>query len=291
MKLLVFVNENFIVNYTILNYKSGLMKTKVIYPKNPILKKYIKYFLFINSDNPNYKNSHISYPNTNHCLGLQKNSKLICTSNGEYDIVSSNDYHSYLTGIYSRPVTFNFFGKFDEICIDFEPLGIEEITGYKVSHFKFLNSVLETIFSKDWQHIYEVAFEDKNLFKRAEKLESFFLSNLKNDKNLKYISFNELYGSRVEELKERLNISYRSINRLYNKTLGISPKEFLNIRRLRNSMDSLRRDERDIEIAYKLGFFDQSHLIREFKKYTNQTPRKFSNSNLLIDNNVWLGVR
>jgi len=82
------------------------MKTIVIYPKNRLLKKYIKYFLFIQNSDSKYTKKHVCYPNTNHCLGLHKGNKLIKVSEDEYSIIKSSGYHSYLTGIYSRPITF-----------------------------------------------------------------------------------------------------------------------------------------------------------------------------------------
>ena len=134
------------------------MRTEIVYPQNDLLKKYIKYFLFIQNDQADYSKSHISYPNTNHCLGLYKGSRLIPISEREYSVEESSDYHSYLTGIYRRPINFQVNGLLDEICIDFEPMGIEALSGYQASNSTFINSVIENVFPKSWYDIYRAAF-------------------------------------------------------------------------------------------------------------------------------------
>lgn len=267
------------------------METTIIYPKSNFLKSYIKYFLFIKNDNPNYNQKHISYPNTNHCLGLYKKSKLIETSKYEYAVVESNNYHSYITGIYKKPLTFHFSGIFDEICIDFEPLGIEFLTGYKVSDTKFLNSVIENLFHSNWQGIYSEAFKSDNVYVRAQNLENFILNNIKEKAKFNFIPFNQINTCKVDDLKDIFNLSYRSIHRLYCNSLGISPKEFLQMSRFRKSIDFLKYKETHSQIAYNNGYSDQSHLIRAFKNYTNLTPKQFISNVNSINNDVWLAVK
>ena len=267
------------------------MKTTIIYPKNELLRRYVKYFLFIKNDDSNYNQKHISYPNTNHCLGLYKGSQLIHRSKYEYSVVESTGYHSYLTGIYDRPLTFHFSGIFDEICIDFEPLGIELLTGYKISYNKFLNSVIENLFANNWREIYSIAFRSEDIPIRAQLLEAFFLKNINKSLKFEFIPFNQIYGYKVDDLKDTFNLSYRSIHRLYNNSLGLSPKEFLKISRFRKSLNGLQLDETQSQVAYKNGYADQSHLIRTFKHYTNLTPRQFMKNVESINNDVWLAVR
>ena len=267
------------------------MKTTIVYPKNKLLKKYIKYFLFITNCDPTYNKRHISYPNTNYCLGLYKGSKLINNSKYEYSIVQSEGYNSYLTGIYEKPLTFHFTGVFDEICIDFEPLGLEAITGYEISSTKFINSIIENLFSTNWQEIYSVAFRSDNFQIRAQLLEFFFINNIKKNLKFEFIPFNQIYEHKVNDLKEIYNLSYRSIHRLYFDKLGVSPKEFMDISRFRKSINHLKQKGAQAQVAYKNGYCDQSHFIRTFKNYTNLTPKKFIKDVNSINNEIWLAVK
>lgn len=265
------------------------MNTTIIYPKNKEIRKYIKYFLFIKNDNGNYCNKHISYPNTNHCVGLLKNSQLTETSDDDYTVSTKEGFHSYLTGIYTKPISFNYSGVFDEICIDFEPLGLECFTNCQVSNIRFINSAIENLFSKAWHNIYHIAFKFDDPFERAHLIEEFILKNLK--QNECFIPLNKFNVSRVTELQQCLNLSYRSIHRLYSNSLGISPKEFLKISKFRKGVRDLNLNHSNhAQIAFNIGYADQSHFIRDFKNYTNLTPKQFAKKVHSINNEVWLNT-
>lgn len=61
----------------------------------------------------------------------------------------------------------------------------------------------------------------------------------------------------------------------------MSPKKFVNIIQLHSFLKLLRNKpaEKDLtSICYEGGYFDQSHLIRAFKKYTGITPSEYLNN-------------
>ncbi len=267
------------------------METTVIHPQNHLLRKYINYFLFIQNDDPGYSKKHISYPNTNYCLGMYRGSKLVHTSDYAYSVVTDEGYNSYLTGIYEKPVSFHINGVFDEICIDFEPLGLETLTGLELSSTKFINSIIEDAFPASWQGIYTEAFRSDNLEVRAQSMEAWLLKNMNKDRKHPFIPFNQIITTRVEELKSVYNLSYRSIHRLYHDNLGISPKKFMDISRFRKSITHLKQSEPQSHIVYHNGYSDQSHFIRTFKSHTHLTPTRFLKDVHCIGNEVWLGIR
>ena len=269
-----------------------MLQTDIIYPKSDTLRKYVKYFLFLKNNDTTYCKEHTSFPNTNHCLGLHKGNKVLSDSDGAYYLEKSSTYHSYITGIYHHPISFKMSGVFDEICIDFEPLGLEAFCNDKVSVHKFLNNAIETFFTPDWQNIYDIAFEYEHSKERAKALEDFFLRKLSfGSEKSTFIPFNQIKANHVSELTNLFNLRYRSVHRIYSKSLGISPKDFLKIVRFRNSIHCLSQSQDQIDTAYQAGYSDQSHFIREFKNYTELTPRKFMGIVDSINNDVWLSVK
>ena len=107
------------------------MKTQIIYPKHPLLKKHIQYFLFIDKEGFD-KVSQICYPNTNHCLSLIQRGKLVKQNNANYTILPSKTNSSYLTGIYKSPIKISTTIPYKELCINFNPFGIEAILNTKL---------------------------------------------------------------------------------------------------------------------------------------------------------------
>ncbi len=83
-----------------------------------------------------------------------------------------------------------------------------------------------------------------------------------------------LQGLKDEELERGLGYSERQIRRLFQKYVGISPVLFRRIKRHQNTLKALnvRLNDDLAGLAAEQGYFDQSHLIREFKKFLGATP-------------------
>ena len=259
------------------------MLATLVKPQSRFLRRYIQYFFFIYNSDEGYTKTHVCYPNTNYCLGLHKGSRLLRLSETEYNVIPSNNYQSYLTGIYQKPINVRYKGAFEEVCIDFEPLGLEMLTGTRISPNVFLENALSLAFPRLQSEIYSAAFSDADTHSRALRLEKLFLSNLPTRSKFEFIEFNRIDAAQVEDLGNAYNLSYRSIHRRYKDLLGIGPKEFLNIRRLRRSIDQIHTTKNLIQTAHSQGFSDQSHMTRSFKQYTGLSPKAFLNNSRMVD--------
>lgn len=252
------------------------MNTKTVYPKSTILKEFIHFFLFIEK-NDYTKTSQVCYPNTNHCLSLMKHSEICKIDEHNYKITPSNFNTSYLTGIYKNPINITVGHPYKELCINFNPLGLEKVFGTKLSSFIFENNPLSNIENTKWQILFEIVFSNNSISEILNEIEDFFITNLKDDAvknrslNLNTISHN----IKVEELSDLIHKSYRSTHRFFKNEFQLTPKDFLQIKKIRNGMNSLFEDKSVTEIAYDLQFTDQAHFIKSFKKYTNLTPLQF----------------
>jgi len=71
-------------------------------------------------------------------------------------------------------------------------------------------------------------------------------------------------------------IYYKKLERQFLQCAGYTPKEFFNIRRFYNAVRLIYKSEKSLtDICHSLGFFDQSHFIKDFKNYTALPPLKF----------------
>lgn len=86
--------------------------------------------------------------------------------------------------------------------------------------------------------------------------------------------FNTLLKSQgsisVKELAEQSHWSERQINRYFNHWLGLSLKAYSSILRFRASFPQLKAGK----LFPESDFADQSHFIKEIKKYSGHTPRE-----------------
>jgi transcriptional regulator GlxA family with amidase domain len=79
----------------------------------------------------------------------------------------------------------------------------------------------------------------------------------------------------VDVLAKECNVSNRTLERYFLNNMGIGPKEFINIVRFREVMIALQNGSTSGEfakIAVEMGYYDQSHFIKEVKKRAGSIP-------------------
>ena len=82
---------------------------------------------------------------------------------------------------------------------------------------------------------------------------------------------------RVDELCARFDISERTLQRLLHKRIGLGPKWLIRRRRLQEAADRLRDLDAELAgIAADLGYADQAHFTRDFRRATGLTPGEFA---------------
>ena len=138
------------------------MKVTVKKPRDARLKGKIQHYFFLKNDNSSYSKTHVCYPNTNHCLGLIRGGRLRRTADYSYLMEPIAGYSSYLTGLYTKPISIRYSGPFDEVCIDFEPFGIESLTGTPLSGSEFLENPVEELFNRQADPFYERIFVQRD---------------------------------------------------------------------------------------------------------------------------------
>jgi len=87
----------------------------------------------------------------------------------------------------------------------------------------------------------------------------------------------KLLDASVHEVAAELGISERRLRRVFIETVGMSPKMFSRLMRFSRATDLARADCRMnwASIAAQTGFYDQAHLIEEFRNFTGATPEAF----------------
>lgn len=79
----------------------------------------------------------------------------------------------------------------------------------------------------------------------------------------------------ITELSSIACLSKKQFERLFNSLVGINPKEYTRIVRFQKALEQMQHQSGEInqaQIAYASGYADQSHFIREFKKFSGYTP-------------------
>lgn len=122
-------------------------------------------------------------------------------------------------------------------------------------------------------------WEADTLSERVRLVERLFCKHI--DRHMLRLKENNVFESAIANMichKGTLSIarlakdsfvSSRHLERIFNEYIGVTPKKLSNLVRYQFLWDNVLRD-RDVnisDIAYKYGYTDQAHLMREFRRY------------------------
>ncbi|MDF3022316.1 MAG: DNA-binding protein AraC-type [Steroidobacteraceae bacterium] len=82
----------------------------------------------------------------------------------------------------------------------------------------------------------------------------------------------------VEQVVERARLGKRTLQQLFNSYVGVGPKWVINRYRLHEAVERLQSGAQIdfTELAMELGYFDQAHFIRDFRKLVGCTPAAYT---------------
>lgn len=78
---------------------------------------------------------------------------------------------------------------------------------------------------------------------------------------------------KLQTLAEIARLSPFHLNRAFRAQIGLPPHEFQNQLRIEKALKLIAQKKSFAEIAFELGFSDQSHFNRFFKRYLGVTPK------------------
>jgi AraC-like DNA-binding protein len=83
---------------------------------------------------------------------------------------------------------------------------------------------------------------------------------------------------RVADLASHAGLSLRTIERLFKEYVGVSPKWVVQRFRVQEAAERIASGARVdwAALAQDIGYFDQSHLIRDFKSHVGRTPGEYA---------------
>lgn len=77
----------------------------------------------------------------------------------------------------------------------------------------------------------------------------------------------------VENMAQLACLSRKQFERVFFNAVGMKPKEYSNVARFQKSLLLMQNGNRDFaDIAHSCGYADQSHFIRECRRYSGTTP-------------------
>ena len=122
--------------------------------------------------------------------------------------------------------------------------------------------------------------------KKIEIAENFLISQIqKKEKQYKYNRIKHIINKvnqakgvvDINDLAAELFLSRKQFERTFAEFIGTSPKQFLKTVRFQNAIyEKSKNVEVSLtEIAYRCGYFDQAHMINDFRTLSGITPKEY----------------
>ncbi|MGL5274682.1 DUF6597 domain-containing transcriptional factor [Myroides sp.] len=184
----------------------------------------------------------------------------------------------YVYGQFTKYTNQVIDGPYRIIGVYLKSTALKALFNIDASEFKNKNIALEDLVSSS---VLEQLLNAITVEEKVEILSTFLLSRVTAIKysNPKAVYASDLLkeGKELKEVQLEMNISERSLERIFKEHIGMSPKFFSRIMRFQSSLNLYRNNafENLTDLTYQSNYFDQSHLIREFKEFTGVSPKKF----------------
>lgn len=160
----------------------------------------------------------------------------------------------------------------------------QSILKFPVSAFVGQHVFLEDIWGVDGLFLVEEIVTSNSVLDIIEVVERKLTQLLSSDdtpsNTMLHTSMQYMYAYKgiisTANLAKKLSFSERHLRRTFDRELGLSPKEMLGIIRFQSMLRELYSATYSslTDIAMKYGYYDQSHLIKNFKRYYGVLPKQ-----------------
>lgn len=195
---------------------------------------------------------------------------------------------------YNGAMTFN--GKYAFLQIIFKPHGFHTL--FNSPPLEITDKIVwsEDIFNSDIKLLHEQLHEAESVTAMSEMINRFLIQYLNKKRRVDYkdritVAANLITKSgglvSIDMLAEYTCMSTRNFERIFINETGMSPKQLCCISRFNKALE-LKLSYPAIKwtsIAHQSGYFDQMHLIKDFKRFCGSAPSSLLKDVPLLEEN------
>lgn len=182
------------------------------------------------------------------------------------------------------PIVIHQKGEVEIVGVRFRVGGLGAFVGIPLARFTDCTPSLEEVFGSDGLELNtEIRKAFPALDKVGELLDQFFLERLELSPEYEHfrIMLEQVVSSQspmfAAEVGRASGISQRTVSRYFSRFLGLTVNKAQQITRFQSSLKYLMSGPQGslAQVSSDCGYFDQSHFIRDFKKFAGGIPGEF----------------
>lgn len=250
-------------------------KFQIIKPST-LLSPYVKHYWFLEVDDV-LSDSQRVVPTGNVELVFHRGSRMFSFTEGEAQPDSFISGQS--TGFLDLIPT----GKVDMISVTFHPQGARAFFPMPMSEFKDRKIALDSIDDAELNELRKRVSTTYNNEECVRLIENFLFRRLNISKEYNYKRMNEVVKAintgefSPVALAEISCLGYKQFQRVFSTFVGANPKDFLRVIRYQRALFILQHHAEInlAQLAFDCNYYDESHLIKDFKKFSGYTPTEY----------------
>jgi len=262
----------FVTLETINSYK---MRICTVFYSSPFLSPFIKYYWVLKSDDLEPVRVQTIPSGCLH-LVFHRGDNLKIQSKGLQP-------KNFIRGQFSTYGSLVSAGNIDMIAVIFHPLGLYPFVQCPMSDLYNQYIDLEDLEDDELNHLRETLSCERDAESCIQLIELFFMRRVvETDYHYKRVqhSLNQIINHpqiEVKTLAENACLGYRQFKRVFTSYVGMSPKEYCQVVRFQRALYLLQRhpEMEMTDLSYSCGFYDPSHLVKDFRKFTGCSPTHY----------------
>jgi AraC-like DNA-binding protein len=146
---------------------------------------------------------------------------------------------------------------------------------------------LKELLGKAVEELESRLYHETDNHTRVEIANRYLLGRLQPDEDYQFVERSMpalLRTPNIRAIAAEFNCGYKMMERKFNRVLGLAPAELLKVSRFNKAilqMYSCRLSSLT-DVAHAVGYYDQSHFIRDFRQITGLSPKDFLKSQFTI---------
>lgn len=233
-------------------------------------------------------------PHSYHSIACSKMELLFfCSGIYANKDLNGNLQNVYKAGFYGQTTDFDYYfasAKTTTIFgIRFLPLA--SLTLFKIPASDLTNQRIDitAILGRSGAELTEKICDAKTFLQKIRIATEFFNSRV-NEIHLKYLSVEnailKIQQSKINSIPQLISESYlsqRQFERHFKELTGFSARTYLKLKRFEHIIKTVSiqpsvSENRLLDLALKLGYYDQAHFNRHFKEFTGVNPTAYFNN-------------
>lgn len=272
-----------------------------LFDPHPALQRFIRHYIYCEIGSAgNWSQSSMAPPGyAKLAIVLQANQILARKSGGQARTFPPITFVGQVTHF----IPFSWYGRLKVFFVIFRPCGAYPLIGIPQKEFKNLpvnfcdvmdasvNNLVDQLKSQSNPEVLKVItdrFFLRKISVSSNKQENIKLKSLKLAQAVKKMQSEHSANTSIKEICRQTGYSLRTFERHMKRIVGITPKQLERILRYNRAIQFISKSSSPLNwsgIAYHLGYYDQTHFIKEFKHFNGQTPSEYiqGNSHFLSD--------